>query len=109
MDEPEDDGMALVMPFVVVKSEGGPYDDDAFTAGYECGLIDQALTVAVACNAETLFRTVRTANLPQLDLIAMRHGFTAKAETNEYGNAEWSDVTFTVVCDYDPPDRNPGL
>jgi len=75
-DEYEEGGQQfeLVMPFVVVTSKGGPYDDGAFVAGWECAAIDKALA-AIAEYAVSFRRTVHSANLPQLDLIAMKHGY----------------------------------
>lgn len=87
--EPE---FSLVMPFVVCASNGGPYEDVAFVAGYECGMVEAALQTAPA----TERRTVRSANLPQLDLIAMRLGFVM-AITPWKNDPEWSLVTFTKV------------
>lgn len=101
LDQPEDDGMELALPFILCKSAGGPYDDDAFTAGYECGLIDKDLTVAAAIGQATLTRTVRTVSVPQLDLIAMHHSFTAEATADDEV-PEWSRVTFTAVCNCGP-------
>lgn len=93
-EHPDGDEMSLVMPFVLCRSAGGPYDDAAFTAGYECGLVDQALTIAAAIGETRVKRTVRTDNLPQLDLIAMRHGFAILARDSEI--TEWTDVAFTA-------------
>lgn len=33
----------LIMPFLPVKSKGGRFDDDAYTAGYEMGVLDARL------------------------------------------------------------------
>ena len=59
------------MPFVVVESAGGPYEDESYIAGFEASRIDALLTqlprrIAIA---------VRTPNLPQVDLIAMSHDY----------------------------------
>jgi hypothetical protein len=92
----------LVMPFVAVASKGGPYDDDAYCAGWECGAIDQMLadtmqpclpigaaqeTQVVACPI------VREANLAQLDLVAMRHGFVMRRTHDTVDG--WCAVEFT--------------
>jgi len=78
MGEPEpDDGATeyeLVMPFVVVASKGGPYDDESFVAGWSCAVVDQALS-AVAPWRATFRRTIRTDVMPQVDLIAMKHEY----------------------------------
>lgn len=94
----EEDGVeyGLVMPFVVVKSKGGPYDDDSFVAGWRAGVIDKQLEAhdSPAVDGESPI-SVETALLPQLDLIAMSHGYHMKFVpwTDEF----WSLVTFTPI------------
>lgn len=39
-EEPE---LSLVMPFVVCTSEGGPYEDESFVAGWDLGTLDARL------------------------------------------------------------------
>lgn len=76
---PEEHEHELVMPFVTVTSRGGPHDDDAYTAGYECGSIGTSLAVMRAVGgSQSLTVTAHAANRPQLDLLAMRYGFTAE-------------------------------
>jgi hypothetical protein len=83
MDDDDDVKYDLVMPFLPVQSRGGPHDDDAFTAGYEMGLLDGQLG-----NSEFDQGTpVRSGNREQADLIAMRHGYMAEF-TNDDG-AGW--------------------
>ena len=99
LDQPESAEYGLVMPFVVVTSKGGPYDDDAFTAGYSAGSIDANLAMANHLNADRLDYTVRTGLLPQLDLIAMRHGYTmtrteVEATADYEAMPEWTFVRF---------------
>lgn len=86
-----DHDFSLIMPFVVCASQGGPYDDTAFVAGYECGLVDAEL----AAKPGVVTKTVRAASMPQVDLIAMRHGFTVDAEPWEDGPDEWVSVVLT--------------
>lgn len=83
----------LVVPFVVVKSAGGPYDDDAYVAGYECAFAHQL----IANDAEVIYSgfVVHTANLPQIDLLAMHHGYTMHAADTE--DPSWSVVVFDPV------------
>jgi hypothetical protein len=85
----------LVMPFVVVASNGGPYDDDAYVAGYEAGLVDAMLS---AQPVKVEGHTVRTANVLQVDLLAMHHGFTCTAEDIGEG---WSVVDLRRAADSD--------
>lgn len=72
-DGPHDYG--LVMPFVPVKSRGGPYDDNSYVAGYEMGLLDARLPLLGDWVVQCRF-TIHKENLEQADLIAMRHGFS---------------------------------
>lgn len=69
----------LVMPFVACQSQGGAYDDSSFVAGYEAATVDAVLgaTQKVIGSFE---RWVVPGLVPQLDLIAMRHGYTTTSE-----------------------------
>lgn len=93
MSDQPDDAYSLVMPFIACQSQDGPYEDDAFVAGYQAGQIDRSLAaVAVVCGSE-LQATVNTALVPQLDLVAMNHGF--QMEAADAADAEgWTFVTF---------------
>lgn len=98
-DIPEWEGMELVVPFVVCTSKGGPFDDDAFVAGFQCGEVDKALSVAAVAGATHVKYTVRTALIPQLELLAMHRGFLLTAETigetdDHAAMPEWSVATF---------------
>jgi hypothetical protein len=74
---PEDTGegveYALVMPFVTVRSKGGPHDDQSYVAGYEVGLISAEMAHA----SKRVTRYVHMENVPQLDLVAMQHRYRA--------------------------------
>ena len=80
----------LVMPFVVCSSVGGPYEDDAFVAGFSAGIIDTKLSTREIAATTGLFRTDLT---PQIDLIAMRYGYHVDllAEPED----GWSHLGFT--------------
>ena len=65
----------LVVPFIACASQGSPYDDDAFVAGFQCGAIDKALTVAKQAGAARVCFTVRTTLVGQLELIGMNRGY----------------------------------
>lgn len=72
----------LVMPFVVCTSKGGPYNDDAYVAGWEAGALDMALEFA-PLRPGTIMRlpqAFHAANRPQIDLIAMKHGLAVEFE-----------------------------
>ena len=83
---------SLVMPFVVCASKGGPYDDQSFVAGYELGRLDTQLAMWGAMEVRHWDATLRTDSMPQVDLIAMRHGWTARVVCEPIEG--WTDVTF---------------
>lgn len=76
----------LVVPFTVVTSVGGPYDDPSYVAGYEAGVLDARLEHEKPPLVEA---TVRTDNLPQIDLVAMRRGYLIDERIDA---AEWTMV-----------------
>lgn len=84
----------LVMPFIACESQGGPFDDGAFTAGAQLGQIMAELAQMPAC-ADVYRRYVDTRLVAQLDLVAMDAGFILEHEAwDEYPN-EWTLATFT--------------
>lgn len=90
----EDGEYEMVLPFVAVESKGGPFRDDDYTAGWEMGWLDQRLTTLAAALESFPAEVsapymVRTANLGQADLVAMRHGF--KTETVQIHD-EWASI-----------------
>lgn len=80
----------LVMPFVVCQSKGGPYDDDAFVAGYQAGSLSVTLSQPIDPGGMTV--TVRTDLVPQVDLIAMHHQCVTASEPCTDADG-WSFVT----------------
>lgn len=94
----------LVMPFVVVTSKGGPYDDEAFAAGWACAEIDQALKAVAPWNA-TFARTIRTTVVPQVDLIAMKHGYqlTYDEDADRERGDGWTLAAFSPLEVSDGP------
>jgi hypothetical protein len=94
MSDIEDEGYSLEMPFLPVTSNDGPYDDDAYVAGWQMGQLDTALAAMQTQRSRGSFalsRTIYTANRPQADLIAMRYGYTAEFEDNQDGT--WTAMT----------------
>lgn len=71
----EEGGYEPVMPFVLVQSQGGPFDDGAFVAGMTCGSLDQELVLTAALQTLPRERYIDARFIPQVDLIAMRHGY----------------------------------
>lgn len=88
-----DDEFSLMMPFVVVESNGGPYDDAAFVAGYQCGLVDAKLAAASAVGANHLVEVCYADLRGQIDLVAMRHGYTVDVVDED---EEWSTYSFLM-------------
>lgn len=87
------DEFSLMMPFVVVESNGGPYDDAAFVAGYQCGTVDAKLAAAKAVGANHLVEVCYSDLRAQIDLIAMRHGYTVDVVDED---DEWSTYSFLM-------------
>jgi hypothetical protein len=93
-NEPEHEGYELAVPFVVCASQGGPFDDDSFIAGFQAGQVDQALQAAAASRATEVKFTVLNRLVTQLDLIAMNRGFPVVSVDQSAEAPEWSFVTF---------------
>lgn len=89
-DDPE--GYSLVMPFVVVASRGGPFDDQAYAAGWEMGAIEVRLQMACLLGLGLPHVTVLRSNLPQIELLAMKHGLLITEN-------EWPDYVDAIVTD----------
>lgn len=90
----------LVMPFVACESNGGHYQDHAFVAAYSAANLDETLRhlahlTTNGLTAATVERYVPPQLVPQLDLIAMRHGFTLTTEPWDEHPDEWTKATFT--------------
>ena len=93
----------LLMPFVTTTSNGGPHDDESYVAGYEMGQLDARLAAAAHHKLGCPEVVVQRKSLPQVELIAMRHGMVAterEMELAECDNAdevraEWAHVVLT--------------
>jgi hypothetical protein len=92
-EEPE--GYDLVMPFVSVASKGGPYDDDAYAAGWAMGALDARLGGHPHVRPLMHEETVRTADVEQADLIAMKNGYRMSRTESEV--EEWVFCRFDVM------------
>jgi hypothetical protein len=92
----EEHAFGMVMPFVVVKSNGGELDDQSFACGWDCGQLYGELETCQRLGATPQARQVKAEILPQLDLIAMHHGFTVTVD-NEDQNPDWRRVEFAPV------------
>ncbi len=88
-DEPQEYG--LVMPFVVTEDQGGPYKEKAYVAGWRVGSLDTRLELQ---SPPTWEGYVNPPDVPQIDLVAMRHGYTMVTEAYD---DEWTHVTLTLA------------
>lgn len=73
----EADPEEFAMPFVVTSDNGGPFDVDAYTAGWEMGILAARLSAAVFHQLGLPHVTIMVDNVPQVDLLAMAHGCRA--------------------------------
>lgn len=91
-----DEEFEMLMPFVVVSSVGGPFDDGAYTAGWEMGALDARLAAAKhhALGCPTV--VLRRENVPQAELVAMKHGMVL-AEIESVPSDEISDAHFEAA------------
>lgn len=95
MDRPEEEAYGLVVPFIVCQSVGGPFEDEAFVSGFQCGEVDKALAVSAAANAASVrFPTIRTVLVKQLELLAMNRGYPVMTVTESEEYPEWCSVLF---------------
>lgn len=76
MEPDSEDGMNLVMPLIVVASNGGPYDDQSFVAGMNL----QQLWCVLERKPMSYQQFVRSSLVPQIDLLAMHFGYRMTAE-----------------------------
>jgi hypothetical protein len=83
----------LVMPFIVTTSHGGPYEDKAFVAGWAAGWLDAMLATARPLGA-TIERYVPPGLMPQLELVAMHHGYTVTSEPWDQYPDDYTLATF---------------
>lgn len=88
-------GFDLVMPFVVVKSAGGPYDDAAFVAGCRLGDIDRQMQQGEA----VIEQYVDPESLPQYDLMAMNYGYSMESEPWDDHPDEWALLKLTKITE----------
>lgn len=89
-DDEHESEYRLLMPFVVVQSVGGPYDDASYVAGWNLGYLDARLQFSPRQPVEV---TINTSNRPQVDLVAMKHGYTL--DTEPLGRGDYLAATLT--------------
>jgi hypothetical protein len=89
--EDDSDG---VMPLVLCRSKGGPYDDEAFLSGWRLGEIDATLARP---GISALADSIRPHERVQADLVAMARGYAMTIDST--ADAEWLAVTFSRIGD----------
>lgn len=95
-DEPG--GYRLIMPYIVCKSQGGPYDDESFVAGVRMQQINDILERDASTPGKSVFSTYQSPGLlPQLDLVAMQHGYVMESIPWDEHPDDWALVTFKRV------------
>lgn len=82
----DEQGYGLVMPFVTVTSKGGPYDDLAYAAGWAMGVLDLRLA---ELQPVTHAEAVRSDDVSQADLVAMKNGYQAKPVETDVDGWHW--------------------
>lgn len=88
----------LVVPFRCVTSAGGPFDDDAFTAGFQAGMLYQKLsTPDLAAATEMVYEALEEL----ADLMGMRYGLTMDVLWRGDG---WVHLGFTRALELAEPD-----
>lgn len=103
----EPDGEAeygLVMPFVACKSQGGAFDDASFVSGYRLG---EASAVLEHAKPERHVLWAHPDDIAQLDLIAMRHGYSLTTEPwDEHPDEHVECVLLRLTADTDPTEQS---
>src|SRR5215510_14618476 len=83
-----------VLPLVLCRSRGGPYDDDAFSSGWRLGAIGATLA---GPGISALCESIRAHERVQADLMAMADGYAMTVDPSTDPN--WLTVTFTRTGD----------
>jgi hypothetical protein len=85
---------ATIMPLVLCRSAGGPFDDAAFDSGWRLG---QLAAMLGRGEVRSLAESIRPVERRQADLIAMARGFTISVVPSS--DPEWLLVEFELMVD----------
>ncbi len=88
----------MVFPFIVCKTQGGPYEDEAFVAGVYFGKLLAAYETGTPSLRTIEPVTVPTPLLPQIDLLAMQWQCSITLERHE-DTPEWTTVYLSEAGD----------
>lgn len=95
-DQPNEHAMGLVVPFVACTSQGGPFDDESFVNGFDCGVLHTEMRILHEVGGTPRARWVKPGTIEQVDLLAMHNGFVVKrGETDDASECTW--VEFVPV------------
>jgi hypothetical protein len=89
-DDPDDGEYTLLYPFVVCKTNGGPWDDEAFVAGVRFGELAQRLKLREVF----VELPIEHALVPQVDLLAMHEGYSVHFEPCDTAEG-WTNATLS--------------
>lgn len=103
-DSDQDPEYELLMPLVVCKSNGGPYDDKSFVVGMRYSEVMFGLQTLPLFGIVEYTSWVEPDLVPQLDLLAMHYGWTVTTVpcSTEGCEEEWVHVKFTKVLEGEP-------
>lgn len=76
-----------ILPFVVCSSEGGPFPDEAFVAGFDSGCLFQMMSDGVPSFEYPVLRTL----VDQVDLFAMHHGYRVQTRETSVDGPDQAD------------------
>jgi hypothetical protein len=91
-DHEHDAEFSLRMPFVTVRTNGGPHHDDSYVAGFEMGSLDRLLSEV---KPATWHVAIHAENRAQADLIAMANGY--RVEMSSEALDGWIGADFTRI------------
>jgi hypothetical protein len=89
-----EDTSGSVMPLVLCRSRGGPYDDAAFSSGWRLGAIGATLA---GPGISALCESIRPQERVQADFLAMAYGCSMRVDPST--DPKWLTVTFTRTGD----------
>lgn len=75
-DTPGDGDAEMLVPFTVVQSHGGPFEDKAFQAGYNMGRLEARFLAAEHFGLGLPTVPIERTMLEQIDLLAMHYNIT---------------------------------
>lgn len=104
MSNHEDPEYEMIMPLVVCKTNGGPYDDLSFVVGMRYAEIVLALQTLPVFGVIECVTMVENGLVPQLDLLAMHYGWSLETTPCETEGVDetWTEAKFTKLVDGEP-------